>query len=139
MTDVAPWLAMLLGAALGALAALVWRARREQALRVETELLRARLKTEENAGAEREQALSRAREQLQGGFGELARDSLQSNSEVFLQLARERLRRQQQDASQALKGRETAIESLVQPIPNALANTEAQIETIQRDRTDSFA
>src|SRR5258706_4126209 len=139
MTDAAAWLAMLLGAALGALAALVWRARREQALKVETELLRARLKTEETAGAEREQALSRAREQLQGVFGELARDSLQSNSEVFLQLARERLARQQQDASQSLEERETAIESLVQPIREALAQTEAQIHTVARDRIDSCA
>jgi DNA recombination protein RmuC len=133
------WLALLAGAAFGALGALVWRARREQALTVEVELLRSRLKSEETAGAEREQALSRAREQLQAVFGDLARDSLQSNSEVFLQLARERLARQQVDASQALKERETAIESLVQPIRDALAKTEAQIQAIERDRIDSFA
>jgi DNA recombination protein RmuC len=133
------WLALAAGVALGALAALVWRARREQTLTVETELLRARLKSEETVSAEREQALSRAREQLQGVFGELARDSLQSNSEVFLQLARERLARQQLDASQALKERETAIESLVQPIREALAKTEAQIQAIERDRIDAFA
>jgi len=139
MTGGAVWWAWLVGVALGALAALLWRARREQASRIETEVLRARLKTEEAVSAEREQALSRAREQLQGVFGELARDSLQSNSEVFLQLARERLARQQQDASQALKERETAIESLVQPIREALAKTEAQIQTIERDRIDSFA
>jgi DNA recombination protein RmuC len=139
MTDGRLWLAMLVGVALGALAALLWRARREQALKIETELLRARLKSEETLGAEREQALSRAREQLQGVFGELARDSLQSNSEVFLQLARERLARQQLDASRALKERETAIESLVQPIREALAKTEAQIQTIERDRIDAFA
>ena len=133
------WLAFAVGLTLGVLAALVWRARREQALTIETELLRARLKTEETVSAEREQALSRAREQLQGVFGELARDSLQSNSEVFLQLARERLTRQQSDASQALKERETAIESLVQPIREALAKTEAQIQSIERDRIDAFA
>ncbi len=90
MTGGAVWLAMAVGAALGALGALVWRARREQTLKIETELLRARLKSEETVSAEREQALSRAREQLQGVFGELARDSLQSNSEVFLQLPRRR-------------------------------------------------
>jgi DNA recombination protein RmuC len=139
MTDGAVLWASLVGVALGALAALLWRARREQALKIEMELLRARLKTEETLSAEREQALSRAREQLQGVFGELARDSLQSNSEVFLQLARERLARQQLDASQALKERETAIESLVQPIREALAKTEAQIQTIERDRIDAFA
>jgi DNA recombination protein RmuC len=139
MNDGAVWLALAAGAALGALAALVWRARREQRITIEMELLRARLKTEETVSAEREQALSRAREQLQAVFGELARDSLQSNSEVFLQLARERLARQQSDASQSLKERETAIESLVQPIREALAKTEAQIQAIERERIDSFA
>ncbi len=139
MNDGAAWLAAVLGLAIGALAALLWRARREQALRIEAEILRARLKTEEIVGAERELALSRAREQLQGVVGDLARDSLQSNSEVFLQLARERLTRQQLDATQALKERETAIESLVRPIRDALAKTEAQIQAIERDRIDSFA
>jgi len=143
MNPAGAWLALAaavaLGMALGALAALLWRARREQSLRIDYELLRARLKTEESVSAEREQALTRAREQLQGVFGELARDSLQSNSEVFLQLARERLSRQQQDAAQALKERETAIESLVQPIRDALAKTEAQITAIERDRIDAFA
>jgi DNA recombination protein RmuC len=139
MSDGIAWLALAVGTAFGALGALVWRARREQSLTVETELLRARLKSEEVISSEREQALVRAREQLQGVFGELARDSLQSNSEVFLQLARERLTRQQADASQALKERETAIESLVQPIREALAKTEAQIQAIERDRIDAFA
>ncbi len=132
------WL-VILGAALGALVVLVWRARGERAAAIETELLRARLKGEETLSAEREQALARAREQLQTVFGELARDSLQSNSEMFLQLARERLARQQLDASQALKERETAIESLVRPIREALAKTETQIQAIERDRIDSFA
>ena len=135
----AVWLALILGAALGALAVLVWRARRERAAAIETELLRARLKSDETLSAEREQALARAREQLQTVFGELARDSLQSNSEVFLQLARERLARQQLDASQALKERETSIESMVRPIREALARTETQIQAIERDRIDSFA
>jgi DNA recombination protein RmuC len=139
MNEAGHWLALAVGMALGALAALLWRARREQSLRIDSELLRARLKTEETVSAEREQALTRAREQLQAVFGELARDSLQSNSEVFLQLARERLTRQQQDAAQALKERETAIESLVRPIREALTRTEAQIQSIERDRIDAFA
>jgi len=137
------WLAMAVGLGVGvmvgALAALLWRARREQALRIDAALLRGRLKSEESLGAEREQALARARDQLQAVFGELARDSLQSNSEVFLQLARERLGRQQMDASQSLKERESAIEALVKPIRDALAKTEMQIQSIERDRIDSFA
>jgi DNA recombination protein RmuC len=135
----AAWLALLAGTVLGAFAALVWRARREQSLRIDLEVLRSRLKSEEAVNAEREQALARAREQLQGVFGELARDSLRSNSEMFLQLAQERLARGQSDAAQTLKERETAIESLVHPIREALAKTEAQIQAIERDRIDSFA
>ncbi len=133
------WAALLVGAALGGLAVLVWRSRRERIMAIEAELLRAKLKTEEALGAEREQALLRAREQLQGVFGELARDSLQSNSDMFLKLAGERLTRQQSDALQALKERETAIDSLVRPIREALAKTEAQIQAIERDRIDAFA
>jgi DNA recombination protein RmuC len=139
VSDGTLWLALAVGIALGALGALVWRARRERSLSIETEVLRARLRSEETVRAERDQALARAREQLQGVFGELARDSLQSNSEVFLQLARERLARQQSDAEQSLKERETAIETLVQPIRDALSKAEAQIQAIERDRIDSFA
>jgi DNA recombination protein RmuC len=137
------WLAVAAGGAigclLGVLAALLWRAKREHGLRIEVELLRVRVKAEESLGIERDQALARARDQLQAAFGELARDSLKSNSEVFLQLARERLLRQQHDAAAALKERETAIESMVQPIRDALAKTEAQIQSIERDRIESLA
>jgi DNA recombination protein RmuC len=132
-------LAFALGVALGALGVLLWRVRREQRLRIDAEVLRERIRTEESLSAERDLAATRAREQLQGVFGELARDSLKSNSELFLQLARERLARQQQDATQALQQRETAIESLVQPIREALLRTEAQIQNIERERIDSFA
>jgi DNA recombination protein RmuC len=139
MSDAKLMLALGFGMLLGAAAALLWRTRREQALRIEAELLRGRLKTEEALSAEREQVAVRTREQLQGVFGELARESLKSNSEVFLTLARERLSRQQQDASQALKERESAIESLVKPIREALAKAEVQIQSIERERIDSFA
>jgi len=130
---------LCVGALIGALAVALLRTRREQSLRVELEVLRSRLKTDDVVGAERDQAAARTREQLQGVFGELARDSLQSNSELFLQLARERLARQQQDASQSLQERETAIESLIQPIREALSRTETQIQSIERERIDAFA
>jgi DNA recombination protein RmuC len=91
------------GGLLGALAALLWRARRESALRVEVETLRACLKTDDVVNVERERSLELARFQLQGAFGELAR------------------------------------ESLVQPIREALAKTETQIQNIERDRIDAFA
>ncbi len=107
MNWAAPLIAFLLGALVGALLTLWWRAH--------------------------------ARDQLRAVFGEIARDSLKSNNEVFLQLARERLDHQQQISAQALQERETAIDSLLAPIRAALASTEAQVRAIERDRIDAFA
>jgi DNA recombination protein RmuC len=131
-------IAGLLGVALGALGAMVVRAKREQALHIELETLRLRVRSDEEVRRESDAALARTREQLQAAFGELASDSLKSNGELFLQLARERLAGQQQDAAAALKEREAAVESLVQPIREALARTEQQIQSIERERIDSF-
>jgi DNA recombination protein RmuC len=139
VTDLPSWLALLIGAVLGAMAALLWRVRREQALRIETGVLRARLESEAAAGADHAAALQRTREQLQAAFAELARDSLNSNSEVFLRLAGERLGRQHADAAQALQARESAIDNLVQPIREALAKSETQIQAMERERIDAFA
>jgi len=131
------WLALgagVFGCALGALGTFLWRAKREHVLRMDLELSRARLKSEESAASERELALARLREQAQAAFGDLARESLQSNSELFLQLARERLTREQADAAAALKEREAAIESMVRPIGEALARTEAPPESLVERR-----
>ena len=136
------WVVLLTGiggGVLGFLAALLWRAKGEQAVRVELEVLRLKVKSEESAAAERDGALARMREQLQAAFGELARTSLSSNNEMFLQLARERLDRDRQDAAATLKERETAIETLIQPIRDAIGRTEAQIQSIERERIDAFA
>jgi DNA recombination protein RmuC len=135
-------LALLAGAAgciLGALAALLWRARREHALSIELEQLRARIGSDADAAAEREVALQRMRDQLQAAFGQLARESLESNSELFLKIAGERLAREKSDAVATLRERETAIEAMVQPIREALTRAEAQIQTIERERIDAFA
>jgi DNA recombination protein RmuC len=133
------FLALLGGAVAGGVAVLLWRARTEQALRIELEVLRTRIKDDAEKTREREQFAAQSRTELQAVFGELARTSLHSNSEVFLQLARERFAHQQSEAEQALKAREIAVESLVRPITEALAKTEAQIQAIERDRIDSFA
>jgi DNA recombination protein RmuC len=136
------WIALVTGiggCALGFLLALLWRAQGEHAVRVELELLRARVKSDESTATERDAAIARMREQLQAVFGELARTSLQSNNEMFLQLARERLDRDKQDAAATFKERETAIESLIQPIRDAIGRTELQIQSIERERIDAFA
>jgi len=121
MSDPELWLGVLFGAAAGMLAMWLLRSARDQALRIELALLREKLQSEDEL-----------RRQLRGVFSELATDSLKNNNELFLQVARERLTRQQQEAVQS-------IGSLVEPIRTALAKTEAQIGEIEKDRVDSFA
>ncbi len=89
--------------------------------------------------ARRMQTQQALRDQLHGAFGDLARNSLQSNSEIFLQLAAERLARQQQSAAQALSEREVAIGTLVQPLREALSRSEAQIQQLESARVGAFA
>ena len=75
-----------------------------------------------------------------GSALELSRDSLQSNSELFLQLARERLcpsARGCRAGAQGTRNRDRVHGK--RPIREALAKTEAQIQFIERDRIDSFA
>jgi DNA recombination protein RmuC len=91
------------------------------------------------ACARRLQTQEALRDQLKGAFGDMARDSLQSNSEVFLQLAAERLARQQQAAAQALTEREVAIDTLVKPLREALTRSEAQIQQLESARVGAFA
>src|SRR5260221_14592110 len=64
------------GGLLGVLGALLWRAGRVSALRVEAETLRARLKTDDVVNVEREHSPELVSAQLQGIVSELARESL---------------------------------------------------------------
>ena len=105
------------GGLLGALAALLWRARRESALRVEVETLRARLKTDEVVSAEREQSLELARFQLQGAFGELARESLV------------------QPIREALAKTETQIRNIERDRIDAFATIRSQMEVLATGQT----
>jgi len=106
-----------IGGLLGALAALLWRARRESALRVEVETLRARLKTDDVVNVEREQSLELARMQLEGAFGELARESLV------------------QPIREALAKTETQIHNFERDRIDAFATIRSQMEVLATGQT----
>ena len=106
-----------IGGLLGALAALLWRARRESALRVEVETLRAHLKTDDVVNVEREQSLDRARAQLQGVFGDLARESLV------------------QPIREALAKTETQIRNIERDRIDTFATLRSQIEVLATGQT----
>ena len=71
---------------------------------------------------------------LRESFRALAAESLHSNSEQFLKLAEENLKKFQSEARSELDLKEKSIETLVKPINEALKKTSEQIEALDRER-----
>jgi DNA recombination protein RmuC len=136
------WLAILAGlilsAVFGALFASLRARQREQSLHVEIAVLKAQVKSDEQLERERQAALERSLDRLKSSFDSVANTSLRSNSELFLQLAREHLGQHQQSAVSALSAREKAIDTMLGPIREALSKTEQQIQRIEKDRAETF-
>jgi DNA recombination protein RmuC len=126
------------GLLLGALIASLRARQRAQSLHVEIAVLKAQLKSDEQLERERQAALERSLDRLKSSFDTVANSSLRSNSELFLQLAREHLGQHQQSAVSALTEREKAIETMLGPIREALNKTEQQIQRIEKDRAETF-
>lgn len=138
LTWVLAALCLCLGTLLGALL-VTWRSRkRAEALHVELAILKAQVKTEEQLAQERQQALNLTLERLKASFDSVAGQSLRSNSESFLQLAREHLGQHQQRATATLTEREKAIEAMLTPIRETLVKTEQQMQRIEKERAESF-
>lgn len=131
--------ALLAGAVLGFLIAQLRAARQIGAVRIDLEAARVRLESTARQEADRLSLLEQSEARLRAAFDTLAGETLRSNSELFLQVARETLGRDQQIAQSSLKERETAIAQLVEPIRAALQKTEAQVEALERERRDAFS
>jgi len=130
--------ALLLGLIVGWLWARYAAAKREQQLQTELAVAQSQLKSQHQVETERQTALTLSMERLAATFDEVAGQSLRANSETFLQLAREHLGQHQQAASATLTEKEKAIETLVNPIKEALAKTELQIGRIEKERAETF-
>jgi DNA recombination protein RmuC len=131
--------ALLTGALLGALVTHIRGARRIEGLRMQLVEARVRLESSALQDADRLNLLEQSETRLRSAFDSLAGETLRSNSELFLRLAREALGRDQVIAQGALKERETAIAQLVEPLRTALERTETQVQALERERRDAFA
>jgi DNA recombination protein RmuC len=107
-------------------------------LRAEVAGLNSTLQEERKTGAEKLQLLSSASEDLRTAFQALAADALQSNNESFLQLAGTRLEKYQAEAKGDLEARQKAVEGLVTPIRESLTKVDAQIQTIEKERSHAY-
>ncbi|MHB1872325.1 MAG: DNA recombination protein RmuC [Steroidobacteraceae bacterium] len=131
--------ALALGAVLGFLLGQLRALKRGAALREALTLARAELEAERRAQSERVATLGQAEQRLRESFESLATQALKNNSELFLSVARESLGREQALAQNGLKERETAIAQLVEPLRVALAPTEHQVQSLERERRDAYA
>ncbi len=144
MTAPAAWLALalllglLIGALIGWLVGRLGASRRTEQLRGELEAARARLAADAERQTTERELLERSESQLRAVFEELAGQTLRSNSELFLQLARETLGREQFVVQSTLKERETAIAQLLATIRSTLEKTERQVESLERERREDF-
>jgi DNA recombination protein RmuC len=120
--------ALLLGVAIGVLIGYLRAGQRAQALRLELEAARVRL-----------ESTVQGEDRLRAAFDQLASETLRANSELFLTMARESLGRDQAIAMSALKEREMAMAQLVLPLKTALERTEAQVQSLERERREAFA
>jgi DNA recombination protein RmuC len=127
---VLPLVALAIGRMLGR--------RRVHAVELELATARAEVKSAGDLAREREQALELALQRLRGGFDSLAGEALRGNSEVFLQLARQVLNQQQEQAASTLAEREKAVESMLAPVREALSRTHEQIARIEKERAETF-
>jgi len=76
--------------------------------------------------------------ELRPAFQALAADALRSNNESFLALATTRLGTYEAEAKGDLEARQKAVAELVSPIKDSLNKVEAQIRTIENERSQAY-
>lgn len=152
MQEALPNFPALLSALLPALLACLawaWRENRhasERKLR-ERELLevssdlattRERLRGEEARFAEKARLLEEAEAALKDAFGNLSREALKSNSEMFMAQARQQFEALQASSRQDLAAREKAIEALVGPVRETLGKFDQQVQALEQTRLGAY-
>jgi DNA recombination protein RmuC len=130
--------ALLLGGVIGWLVGRLGASQRAEQMRGELEAARARVAADAERQREQLQLLERSEAQLRMAFDELAGQTLRANSEMFLQLARETLGREQAEVQSNLKEREVTLTQLLGTIRNTLEKTEKQVESLERERREDF-
>jgi DNA recombination protein RmuC len=131
--------ALAAGVLLGFLWAHLRAAARLERLRLELEVTRVRLESATREETGRVALLEQSEARLRAAVETMSSEALRTNSELFLQLARESLGKEQALAQGALRERETAIAGLIEPLRSALDKADIQAQTLERERRDALA
>ena len=101
--------------------------------------LRTLLEAERRVAAERVAAAQQEEHRAAERFRALASEALHANSEQFMLVAEERLKRSQLAGSAELGRREDAVRQLVEPLTRTLDQVKVEVETAERARTEAQA
>jgi DNA recombination protein RmuC len=135
------WRLLLVGAGgllLGILLTAIWAVRKTGLLKTKIAVAESTIRTQQAVEAERKETIDRAQSELSHTFRELARESLKDSSQSFLTLAEEHLGKHQEKAAGDLKQRQKAIETLIDPIREALKESATQIAEVEKDRKQAY-
>jgi len=111
---------------------------KSSSLREQMAALKATLEHERASHIERQTSLEKERENLSDSFAALSSKALKHNSDEFLKLAEQNLKKFQVSASSELEKKEQSISDLVKPIRDALEKTEKQVRDIEKDRREAY-
>ena len=131
-------LAVAGGLLLGILFTTIWAIRKIARLRTQLAVTENTIRTQQAVDAERADTMERAQTELGHTFRELARESLKDSSQSFLTLAEAHLGKHQEKAAGDLKQRQKAIETLIDPIRQALKESATQIATVEKERKEAY-
>jgi DNA recombination protein RmuC len=97
-----------------------------------------KLEAERTSATEKLGVLDKAQEELTSVFRALSGQALQTNNQMFLDLAAQTLGRFQQDAKGDLERRQQAIQELVAPVKLSLDKLDGRIHDIERLREGAY-
>jgi DNA recombination protein RmuC len=98
----------------------------------------AALRGEREAGAQREELLTRRDEELKQAFRALSADALARNNEQFVALAEGRIKELQAKADGEAAAREKSISTLLDPVAATLAKVEGQLHAVEKERESAY-
>ncbi len=126
------------GVLLGAAMVYLWLHKKISSAQAEQMRLQTTLDMERQQYHEKSASLEQARQQLAETFNQLSTEALKHNSETFLKLAEENLKKFQTHAEGQLQQKEKAVENLLRPIKEALSKTEQQIREVEKERKEAY-
>jgi DNA recombination protein RmuC len=100
--------------------------------------LKSRMDEAEKNLAAQKTFLSESQKTLSDAFGTLSKDALNSNNEMFLQLAKSNLERLVSDAKGDLSKRQEAIDNLLKPLNEALKEYRQQVQNLEVSRKEAY-